>query len=77
MINMTTKEFKRLFHRVQRKAIEIVELRTTLSEEIEHRYGFHYSDRNIDSIIECLDYGFDKMSFNEFITLLEEEKNND
>ncbi len=74
---MTNAKFKRLFQQVQSAAVSLVAIRGPFDDEIRERYGFHYSDKDLDSIIECLDYGFDTMTFEEFKTLLDNAKQED
>lgn len=46
-----------------------------LDREIEKVYGFHYSDRDLDYIIDSLDYAQGKLTFKEFDKIMEESKN--
>ena len=43
-----------------------------LDKEIEKVYGFHYSDRDLDYIIDSLDYAQGKLTFEEFDKIMEE-----
>ncbi len=64
---------KRLFNKVNRLACELKEASTRLDRQIKNKYGFHYSDKDMDDIIECLDYGNEYMSFEQFIKLMNKE----
>lgn len=66
-----------MFYRVQRLANNLSVIRTVFDLEIEKRYGFHYSDKDIDGIIDCLDYGSGELSFTEFKKLLNLHKDDD
>lgn len=72
---MTNAKFKRLFCQVQSAAVSLSAIRSVFDAEIKERYGFHYSDKDIDEIIECLDYGFDTMTFEKFKALMQEADN--
>ena len=57
---------KRYFKQVSKKAQEWADMKTQFDMLVEKKYGFHYSDKDIDEIIDCIDYGHGELSFEEF-----------
>ena len=60
---MLTKQF---FDKVQTMSIAWNELKHLFDMRVEEKYGYHYSDEDIDEIIDCIDYGNGSISFEEF-----------
>lgn len=64
----------KLFEEVKRLCLEYKKKSHKLDKQIEEKFGFHYSDFDMDNVIDTLDYGTDNISFNDFIKLMEEQK---
>ena len=62
------------FNKVSRLASQLSIESAKLDRQIMDEYGFHYSDKDMDEIIDCLDYGTSTLSFNSFKRLMEKEK---
>ena len=69
---MDNRQFRVLFYRLQNAANKKEVLRERFNRGMAKRYGFTYSDKDIDGIIDCLDYGVGKMSFKKFRALMED-----
>ena len=67
-------ELKKLFYKIQELSNTISELRPRFDELIEEKYGYHYSDKDLDMIIDCVDYGTGTMSFKEFDKMMRDNK---
>jgi catalase (peroxidase I) len=57
---------KRFFKTVTRKACEWAAMKQQFDMLVEEKYGFHYSDKDLDEIIDSIDYGNGGLSFEEF-----------
>ncbi len=64
---------KRLFNKVNRLACELKVASHKLDIQIDKKYGFNHSDKDMDEIIDCLDYGNHYISFEEFTKLMDKE----
>lgn len=71
---MESKISEKLFNRVLELANKLRKESAKLDIQIRKEYEFHYSDADIDEIIDCLDYGQGTISFRKFIELMNEEK---
>ncbi len=49
-------------------------LKTEFDKKIEEKYGFHYSDRDLDHIIDSIDYCQSDISFEKFDRIMKEER---
>lgn len=65
---------KRLLEQVNNLACKLKIASTKLDEQIRKKYGFHYSDKDMDEIIDALDYGDSWISFERFTKLMDGEK---
>lgn len=50
------------------------ELKCIFDEWIVRKYGFHYSDRDVDYLVDSIDYGLKPVSFKEFDKIMKKEK---
>jgi hypothetical protein len=64
-------ELRRQFNKVLRAAKKHTDEKVKLDVMIEECYGWHYSNFNIDEIIDALDKGIHTMSFNAFDAIME------
>jgi len=71
---MKDKRLRQLLKQINEAAIFVAKNKAEFDDLIEEKYGFHYSDQNLDEIIECLDYGATRMSFQEFNKAMMDEK---
>lgn len=67
-------ELSKLFSKMQKLSVEIQKNKSRFDEMIEEKYGYHYSDKDLDKIIDCLDYGNRSMTFKEFDKIMRENK---
>lgn len=67
-------EVKKLIDKISKLANEYSRLKVKFDSAVVREYGFHYSDRDLDEIIDCLDYGHGGMSFNEFDEIMKASK---
>ena len=54
---MNDKQFQRLLDKAVKSAIEHRELMEQVGKECIERYGYHYSDIDIDCVIDAVDHG--------------------
>jgi hypothetical protein len=66
-------ELKKQFQKTIKLSIEYNFEKHFLDDLIEAYYGFHYSDRNMDYIIDSIDYG-QGITFEEFNSIMTNEK---
>lgn len=59
-------ELSKIFYKMQKLAVQQSQLKPRFDQLIEEKYGFHYSDVDLDKIIDCVDYGQGTMTFREF-----------
>lgn len=67
-------ELSKLFYKMQKLSNEISDNKHRFDELIEEKYGYHYSDKDLDEIIDCVDYGHGRMTFQEFSRIMRENK---
>ena len=65
---------KKLIPRISRLSNKLSYLRSQFDRAVTEEYGFHYSDRDLDEIIDRLDYGHGEMSFKEFDKIMRQSK---
>lgn len=53
---------------------EYIDLKKDFDIIIEDKWNFHYSDRDIDYIIDTLDYGIGNLSYKDFCNIMNKEK---
>ena len=68
------KYFKKIFNRTAKAALDHRILNRELDSLISQHYQFHYSEYDIEPIIDTLDYGTDKISFEQFIEYMDCKK---
>ena len=74
---MNEKELEKLLHKVKKLARDNSMFGIKFQNEVQKRYGFTYGDRDLDSIIDVLDYGHGgELTFKVFIKTMEKEKKN-
>ena len=59
-------DLSKLFYKMQKLANEISDNKSKFDELIQDKYGYHYSDEDLDEIIDCVDYGHGHLTFREF-----------
>lgn len=59
-------DLQKLFKKIYDAAHVIAEFKSAMDQLIIEKYGYHYSDKDLDTIIECLDYGVADCTYNEF-----------
>lgn len=67
-------ELSKLFYKMQKLSKEISNNKARFDRLIEDKYGFHYSEKDLDEIIDCIDYGNGNMTFKEFDKIMRENK---
>lgn len=67
------KELKKAFNRKMKAASENKAAGHALDALISEKWGFHYSDRDMDWIIDSLDYGHGGLDFKGFVRMMDEE----
>ena len=67
-------KIKILFERAYKASIQFRREKQRLDKEIEKVYGYHYSDKDIDELIDTLDYGTGTLTFEEFNKIMLENK---
>jgi hypothetical protein len=65
---------KALFNKKKRLVQETNEVGYLLDQEIEKRWGFHYSQTDNDLMIDTLDYGTSNIDYKDFIERMDEFK---
>ncbi len=58
------------FEKVKKLAIKKQDESKKLDQMIDKKWGFSYSDEDIDEIIDSLDYGTGDISFERFVKLM-------
>ena len=71
---MSTKSLRQLFEAAKKAARKKAQIRAELDERIINKWGFHFSDVDADQIIDCLDYAQGSMTFEEFVEIMDYEK---
>jgi Ca2+-binding EF-hand superfamily protein len=71
---MNDKKLKILFHDFLIINKIFFGMKRALDKKIIKHYGFHYSDKDLDYIIDSLDYGQGKLTFEEFDKIMKENK---
>lgn len=66
--------FSKLLERTCNASIKYHGLKRKLDSAIEAKYGFHYSDRDLDWIIDSIDYGSGGITFKHFDKIMRESK---
>ena len=67
MINAEEKKrLKFLLKKINQATMVVNKYKSEFDSLVENEYGYHYSDKDVDEIIDCLDYGLSEMSFEEF-----------
>ena len=59
-----------MFYKIQNLSKAISENKSNFDNLIIEKYGYHYSDENIDEIIDTVDYGHGHMTFRQFDKLM-------
>lgn len=67
---MTRGELKNLYNRTQKAMIKGTALLHEFHVASDEKYGFAYNDRDIDLIIDSLDYGLGCLSFEGYEMLM-------
>lgn len=67
-------ELRKLFYKMQKLSNDMSNNKSRFDELIEEKYGYHYSDKDLDEIIDCVDYGHSTMTFREFNRIMRENK---
>ncbi len=68
-----SKELQNKFEQLKKLAIDKHTADCEFAKLVENKYGFHYSDRDLDQIIECLEYGWDStLTFKKFEHIMQE-----
>ena len=60
------KNLEKQFNKVQKLSVKFSLEHAILDEMINKEYGYHYSEKNMDYIIDCLDYGNAQLDFEVF-----------
>lgn len=68
---MNNTKLRTQFDKVKKIASKNLTESMKLDEMIRDRWGYHYSENDIDSIIDTLDYGTGNISFKEFLELMD------
>ena len=68
---------KEQFEKVKELAIKLHNETGILDSMIDKRWGFNPSDKDLDEIIDTLDYGTGNISYKEFVWLMDKEKKED
>ena len=68
---MDNTKLRNQFDKVKRIADKNLTESMKLDEMIRDRWEYHYSEYDIDEIIDTLDYGTAKISFKEFLELMD------
>lgn len=63
---------KALFDKMQKTAIRMSNVKAEFDRAIERKYGTHYTDHNLDEIIDAIDYGGGGLTFDRFTELMNE-----
>jgi len=71
---MSKKSLRQLFDEAKKAAYKKAEIRRELDERIIAKWGFHFSDVDEDTIIDCLDYAHVDMTFEDFVERMDYEK---
>lgn len=69
------KRLRHLLEYMNKRSQEISANKNEFDNLIEEKYGYHYSDKDLDWIIDNVDYGLGKVSFEEFDKIMLENKN--
>lgn len=69
---MTNPELSVMLKKVQKLSNTLNDIRPKFDELVEEEYGYHYSDKDIDEIIDCVDYGNGFLTFCKFDRLMRE-----
>ena len=72
---MNEKRLKYLLNYINKRNCEVSTVKNEFDTLVEEYFGFHYSDKDIDYIIDKVDYGLGYLEFNEFKNVMESEKN--
>ena len=68
---------KQCFENMRDLSIGYHKIKSVFDGLVEKRFGYHYSDRDIDEIIDVLDYGDPtepKLTYERFVKLIENKK---
>lgn len=68
---MTIKLDKKLFDKVADIAIKWHDVKHLFDMRVETTWGYHYSDKDMDEIIDAIDYGSGGLSYERFKELME------
>jgi len=63
---------KQLFTRMMKTSIKMSRVKTEFDRAVEKKYGTHYTDHDLDEIIDAIDYGGGGLSFDRFTELMNE-----
>jgi hypothetical protein len=63
-----------LYNKLYDASHVIAQYKANFDKFVEAKYGFHYSDLDMDTIIDSLDYGTANMTFAEFDKLMKQKK---
>lgn len=66
---------KKLFNEMMKDAERFHETKRKFDQAIIEKYGFHYSDKDIDEIIDSIDYGQGGLDYKDFTELMNKAKN--
>lgn len=59
---------------INKRSQEISTNKKEFDDLIEKQYGYHYSDKDLDWIIDSMDYGLGKLSFEDFNKIMIDNK---
>ena len=68
------KRLKYLLNYINKRSVEVLSMKCEFDNLIEEIYGFHYSEKDLDYIIDSVDYGQSFMSFEEFDKIMKLKK---
>lgn len=63
---------KKFYDKVVKLAIDWAEIKQEFDSKVENTWGYHYSDSDIDEIIDSIDYGHGDLEYNRFRELMGE-----
>ena len=70
------KRLKYLLKYINKRSCEISSVKEEFDNLFEEYFGFHYSDKDIDLIIDSLDMGHGYLTFKEIEEIIVEDKKN-
>lgn len=62
---MDDKQFQKLLNQAVKSAIQHRELMEKVGQECIERYGYHYSDIDVDCVIDAVDHGLGYITLDE------------